>query len=183
MSNLKTARHTLEAELQHVEQGIAFYQAKAAALEAALAHLDQAESGITSQAPRRQSTARRRDASQAPARPARARKAGTIKADSSLPRMTRAYWLDFIGQEPRTAADIINAAVASFEQPLDAVQTRKMKQRAAQALAALLATKQIRDVGTGRQRRYFLSLGKSSSSEKSGTRDKAAAAGSGTILH
>lgn len=180
MSNLKTARHTLEAELRHVEKGIAFYQAKAEALKAALAHLDQAESGVTNSAPRRQSTASRRTAGQTPARQARGRK---TRADATLPRMTRAYWLDFISQEPRTAADIINAAIASFETPLDAVQARKVKQRAAQALAALLGTKQIRDVGAGRQRRYFLSLGKSSGNEKSGSKEKSVTAGSGTILH
>jgi hypothetical protein len=177
MSNLKTARQTIEAELRHVEEGIAFYQAKAAALQAALEQINSAEG-----APSRKT----RQARQAtPAVKKRGRKAGTKKQDKGLPRMTRDFWLDFISQQPKSAVEITNAAIDSFEPSLNQDQAKKMKQRATQALQALLSTKQIKDVGTGRQRRYFLPLGKSAGASKQAAKGKTTSAtdASGTVLH
>lgn len=184
MSNLKTARQTIEAELEHVEKGIAFYQAKASALKATLMHIEQAESGMTANTPRKQRASSAASVTRTTPQKQRGRKAGTRNTGSTLPRMTRTYWLEFISHEPKTAVDIINAALASFDAPLDPTQTRKLKQRATQALQALLGSKQIKDVGAGRQRRYFLPLGKSSASDKAGVKVKTSAADiGGTILH
>jgi hypothetical protein len=182
MSNLKTARHTIEAELRHVEKGIAFYQAKAAALQAALEQIDSAEGAPSRKAREPRQT---RQAAPSGAATKRGRKAGTKKQDKGLPRMTRDYWLEFISQQPRSAVEITNAAIASFEPPLDQDQAKKIRQRATQALQALLSTKQIKDVGTGRQRRYFLPLGKSAGSSKQAAKGKAASHSdtSGTVLH
>lgn len=178
MSNLKAACQTIEAELQHAEEGIAYYQSKAEALRAALQQLQAAEgstSGRTSQGAR----------TATPIQKKRGRKAGaTGKHNRSLPRMNRDFWLNFISQEPRSAIEIINAAIASFDPALDADQSKKIKQRATQALQALLSEKQIKDVGTGRQRRYFLPLGKSAGNGKQTTKGKTLPSDtSGTILH
>jgi hypothetical protein len=179
MSNLKTARQTIEAELKHVQKGIAFYQAKAAALQAALEQIDSAEG-----APPRK-TRQARQAAPDAATKKHGRKAGARKQAKGLPRMTRDFWLDFISQQPKSAVEITNAAIASFEPPLDQDQVKKMKQRATQALQALLSTKQIKDVGTGRQRRYFLPLGKSAGASKQAAKGKTASHTdtSGTVLH
>ena len=184
MSNLKIARQTIEAELKHVEQGIAFYQTKAAALQAALEHIEYAESGSRKNASQREAASILYSGPVAAAPRKRGRKSGTRKAGSKLPRMTRSYWMDFISHEPKTAVDIVNAAIASFDTELEPDQVKKMKQRSTQALQALLGSKQIKDVGSGRQRRYFLPLGKSASSEKSGSKVKTSSLDVGTtILH
>lgn len=179
MSNLKTARQTIEAELRHVKEGIAFYQAKAAALQAALEQIDSAEG-----APSRK-TRQARQAAPGASAGKRGRKAGAKKQDKGLPRMTRDFWLEFISQQPKSAVEITNAAIASFDPALGKDQEKKIKQRAAQALQALLSTKQIKDVGAGRQRRYFLPLGKSASIGKQAAKGKTASHTdtSGTILH
>ena len=183
MSNLKTARQTIEAELRHVEQGIAYYQAKAAALQSALEQLDQAEIGTAGTSRQRQVASSGTAATTRAAAP-RGRRAGGKKQDKGLPRMTRDFWLDFISQQPRSAIEIMNAAIASFDPPLDANQEKKVKQRATQALQALLSAKQIKDVGTGRQRRYFLPLGKTAGSGKTAAKGKPAPLDTGsTILH
>lgn len=180
MSNLKSARQTIEAELRHVEEGIAFYQAKAAALQAALDQIDSAEGAPA----RKTRQARHTPASGSTAK--RGRKTSAKKqGNKGLPRMTRDFWLDFISQQPKSAAEITNAVIASFDPPLDQNQAKKIKQRATQALQALLGTKQIKDVGSGRQRRYFLPLGKSAGAGKQAAKGKTSnhTDASGTVLH
>lgn len=180
MSNLKAARQTIEAELRHAEEGIAYYQAKAQALRSALEQLNTAEGGSSRRSEQHTSAS----AATVP-QAKRARKSGTAsKRNRSLPRMNRDFWLGFISQEPRSAIEIINAAIASFDPALDADQSKKIKQRATQALQALLSAKQIKDVGAGRQRRYFLPLGKSSPNGKQAAKEKSPHTDtSGTILH
>lgn len=183
MSNLKAARQMIEAELKHVEQGIAFYQAKATALQAALEHIESTESGTKKITSQKQAAASTRSATGISSSRKRGGRGGAKRTGSTLPRMTRSYWLDFISQEPKTAVDIINAVIASFDRPLDADQIKKLKQRSTQALQALLNSKQIKDVGSGRQRRYFLSLGKGNS-DKAGSKVKTSSSDIGTsILH
>lgn len=179
MSNLKTARQTIEAELRHVEEGIAFYQSKAAALQAALEQIDSAEG-----APSRKTRTPRQATTDSNVGK-RGKKAGAKKQNKELPRMTRDFWLDFISQEPKSAVEIINAAIASFSPALNQDQEKKVRQRATQALQALLSAKQIKDVGSGRQRRYFLPLGKSSSASKQSSKAKPSGHTDtgGTILH
>lgn len=183
MSTLKSARQTIEAELRHAEQGVSFYQSKAEALRAALEQINQAEGGSSTSARRTKQGASK--VTTQGAKTGRGRKTRTnAKRTQALPRMTRDFWLDFIGQEPKSAIEIINMAIASFDPPLDADQSKKMKQRATQALQALLTSKQIKDVGAGRQRRYFLPLGKSSANGKQSAKSRTPLTdSSGTILH
>lgn len=186
MSNLKSARQSIEAEIRHAEQGIAYYQSKVDALRAALEQLQSAEGETVTPARRGRKTG-----SGAAKRGRKAKASASVKSGSSgrrgssLPRMTRDFWLGFISQEPRSAIEIINAAIASFDPALNADQSKKVKQRATQALQALLTSKQIKDVGSGRQRRYFLPLGKSAGNGKQASKGRVSqtADSGGTTLH
>lgn len=185
MSTLKSARQTIEAELRHAEQGISFYQSRAEALRAALEQLSQADGGsaTASRSGKRGATAAATATATGVAGSSRKTRAGG-KRSQALPRMTRDFWLGFISHEPKSAIEVINMAIASFDPPLNADQSKKMKQRATQALQALLTSKQIKDVGTGRQRRYFLPLGKSTSNGKQAAKTRTTQTdSSGTILH
>jgi len=186
MSNLKSARQSIEAEIRHAEQGIAYYQSKVDALRAVLEQLQSAEGETAAPASRsRKASAGTVKRGRKPKSRAAGKRSTSGVRGSSLPRMTRDFWLGFIGQEPRSAIEIINAAIASFDPALNADQSKKVKQRATQALQALLTSKQIKDVGSGRQRRYFLPLGKSSGNGKQAAKGRASPAtdSSGTTLH
>ena len=178
MSNLKAARQSIEAELKHVEEGIAFYQVRAAALRSALEQIDSVEGKPSRRTGQAKLTSKTASGNK------RGRKPKEKKENNALPRMNRDYWLGFITQEPKSAVEITNAAIASFDTPLGEEEAKKMKQRATQALQALLSTKQIKDVGSGRQRRYFLPLGKTASHGKQASKGKSGHTdASETVLH
>ena len=150
MSNLKTARQAILAELKYVKEGIAYYQKRAGALRAALEQLESTEdpAATSSQKTKRSSTIGKR-----------AKSPVTGKASSSknaLPKTSRGFWLGFIDQNPKTAAAIGNAAVASLGFTPTPEQAKQLKSRLAPTLQALLKSKAVKDTGSGRERKYSL---------------------------
>lgn len=184
VSNLKSARQAIEAELSHARQGIAYYAARVDALEIALHQLENVEDEGAAAKPkadkpragtRRASVRRGRKsaspngAGQAPAtdggaaqqrktrrrgRPAARAAAGD--EGSGLPVTGGEFWFNLVSSEPRSAVDISNAAISMLGiKPDQKTQIQKLKQRVSPALATLVSTQKIKDSGSGRERRFF----------------------------
>lgn len=177
-SHLQSARQALEAELSHAKQGCAYYTARVEALENALRQLaclderrvspqgnssaangakrarkarDTTGANGPGQGHRAKGAARRRgpEAKRSP----RARAMGNA---DRLPSMGGDFWLDLLDEQPRSAVDISNAAIAALGiKPDQKSQIKQLKQRVAPALSALLAARKINDSGAGRARRFF----------------------------
>lgn len=150
MSNLKTARQAILAELKHVEEGVAYYQKRAAALRAVLEQLEGSDNPVTTAT--RTSKVSHKASKQS--KPAVARKTSASK--QALPKTSRDFWLSFIGPEPKTAAEIGNAAVASLDFTPTSEQAKQLKSRLAPTLQALLKAKAVKDTGARRDRKYSL---------------------------
>lgn len=179
MSNLKAAREAIESELQHVEEGIEFYQMRAEALRLALEQLSSAEGAEPTSKPKaRKTTGKKASGAK------RGRKPKGAGTGNELPSTPSEYWMQFITEEPRSAVEIANAAIAALGFSPNQEQAKKMKQRAAPALTALLSSKQIKDTGAGRQRRFFLAPGKAPASGKQAAKAKGTPVNStSTALH
>jgi hypothetical protein len=160
MSNLKIARQAILAELKYVEEGVAYYQRRAAALRAALDQLDSTEGPATTAT---QKTKGARKAGKR-ANPSAARKASSAK--NALPKTSRDFWLSFIDQNPKTAAEIGNAAVASLDFTPNLEQAKQLKSRLAPTLQTLLKSKAVKDSGSGRDRKYSLASSGTSGAAK-----------------
>lgn len=149
MSNLKTARKAIQAELKYVEEGVAYYQKRSAALRAALEQLESSEDPVVATTQKEKVTRKSGK---------RTMQTDTRKASSKnvLPKTSRDFWLGFIDQSPKTAAEIGNAAVASLGFTPTSEQAKQLKSRLAPTLQALLKSKAVKDTGSGRERKYSL---------------------------
>jgi hypothetical protein len=166
MSNLKAARQAIQAEINHAEEGIKFYQDRVESLRLALKQLD----GMEGTAPEK--TKASKPASTASRGRLRSTTTKPKKSSGALPKTPTSYWLQFISDEPKSAVEIADAAIAALGFAADPDQAKKMKQRVAPALHSLVQSKQIKDTGSGRERRYFTASGKATGQGKQSTRDK-----------
>ena len=172
MSNLTKARQAILAELRHAEKGAAYYQTRAEALRAALEQLEQSDNMPLSKAEKKTGAATKLSKG--------GKGAGGRKASSSrqgLPKTSQEFWLGFIGQQPKTAAEIANAAVASLDFAPTPLQSKQLKSRLAPTLQALLKAKKVQDTGSGRERKYKLGAAKAVKAAEAGkgkTKSKAA---------
>jgi len=185
-SNLASARQSIQAELAHAREGIAFYMERVEALESALAQLENVEEGLdvdgaaskrgkigqrtrgTDQGEARNrrtdGDGRRTARKEASGATGKMRRTGTGKSArgatdaSTLPKTGIEFWLELVTSSPQTAIDIANAAVSRLGFGADQrEQIQKLKQRVAPALASLLKAGRIEDSGSGRNRRYHKS--------------------------
>jgi hypothetical protein len=179
VSNLRSARQAIEAELEHARKGMDFYESRVAALQTALQQLENVENTDVSPNGRKHKTkatsqkgagAKRGSAARAATgaaesatrqKAAGAKRAGKGKSAagahgaSELPATGGDFWLNLITEEPRSAAEISNAAISSLGVPLNKDQIAKLKQRATPTLNTLVASQKIKDMGAGRERRFF----------------------------
>ena len=170
ISNLKSARQAIEAELSHAKKGIAYYAARVEALESALHQLENVEGNGADKAKTPKARAggmklrRGRKASagngvhRAAANGAarQRRKAVRRGGTDSLPVTGGEFWFALVSDEPRSAVDISNAAISALGiKPEQKIQIQKLKQRVSPALATLVSTQKIKDSGSGRARRFF----------------------------
>ncbi len=161
MSNLTKARQAILAELHHAEQGAAYYQSRAEALRAALEQLEQSDNPRALPAQKKSAASAK---SAKGSKPAAGRKASSSR--QTLPKTSQEFWLSFIDQQPKTAAEIANAAVASLDFAPTAQQAKQLKSRLAPTLQALLKSKRVQDTGSGRDRKYKLGAAKASETAK-----------------
>lgn len=184
-SNLVSAKHAIEAELSHARQGFAYYAARVEALESALHQLESVDGGagesaagpvanrrtkgqgkraVKSGRQRGEGEDTRRSAANESSRKQnkkteqRAKSRTAVESDESraLPRTGGDFWLDLVTEEPKSAVDISNAAIATLGiKPSQKTHIQKLKQRVSPALAGLLSAHKIKDTGSGRERRFF----------------------------
>lgn len=143
-SNLKSAKHAIEAELSHARQGIAYYAARVEALEIALHQLENVEdpqaaaparkkyqgkassqkAGTAVRGRRPHRMAAKKGAPRTPAGNGAARASGKETArrgraasgaeSEGLPATGAEFWLNLISDQPRSAVDISNAAIETL---------------------------------------------------------------------
>jgi hypothetical protein len=150
MSNLKSAKDSLAAELAHARQGLAFYHTQVEKLEEALAALESLNGKMPGP---------RIGAKKQPAVPSKhdGTKAGgkTRKQGKSLPKTGKDFWTNLITNQPISAKEIFDAAVEALDTKVSQDDLKKLSQRQANALHMLVKEKQISDTGSGRDRRFF----------------------------
>ncbi|HEX7647690.1 MAG TPA: hypothetical protein VF450_09825, partial [Noviherbaspirillum sp.] len=111
MQSLSSAKEAIKAELAHVRQGAEYYQSLASALEEALAKLESVETeGAENIKPRGRKPGAAKKAAK------RGRPAGRTSKSSGdkLPPTGMEFWLKLISDEPKSAGDILNAAVSEL---------------------------------------------------------------------
>ncbi|GIZ50228.1 hypothetical protein [Noviherbaspirillum aridicola] len=151
MSNLRSARDSLAAELAHARQGLAFYDARVHALEETLATLDNLNAeGDIGDKPRRQGRPARAEQTEAVARGGRGR-----KQSGGLPATGKEFWTSLVTNEPRSTREILEAAIQTLGIDPSRDDLKKLSQRQANALHMLVKEKTISDSGSGRERRFF----------------------------
>jgi hypothetical protein len=153
MSNLNSARQALKAELDHARKGAAFYESRVVALEDALDKIDSVESGnhkASDPAKLRKPASASRQAK--PGRKAGGRTAGN---GATLPSTGRDFWPNLITAEPRSAREILDAAIKALNIAPSKEQLKKLTQRQTSALHNMIKTNVIADSGAGRERRFF----------------------------
>jgi hypothetical protein len=184
--NLQSAKQAIEAELTHARQGIDYYTTRVKALESALQQLEivEGEGSVPAKGAKRRASAknmkanesrRGRKARGAPGagqgpsangssmqkngkakRDVRQRTANASNMAGNLPSTGSDFWLKLVGNQPQSAVDIANAAIATLGiKPDQKQQIKKLKQRVSPALVGLVSAQRIKDSGAGRARRFF----------------------------
>lgn len=151
MSNLGSAKSAIKAELQHARKGVAYYQSLVAALEEALLRLDAV-------GPEAAKGPGRKAAGEKAVRGRRGRKPRLEVAgeqEGNLPGTRKEFWVDLIDSEPKSAVEIVQAAVRKLDFTPTKEQVKKLSQRATYALNTMVKSGEISDSGTGRARRFF----------------------------
>jgi hypothetical protein len=153
MSNLKSARQAIQAELEHARQGVLFYQMRVAALEEALAKLDSVETvnGRTSNLSKGGGSGKPTGQAKR-GRKARSHAAGN---GTELPPTGKGFWPNLVTDEPQSAKEILNAAIKALHISPTKESIKKLSQRQTAALNGLVKTKRVGDSGSGRERRFF----------------------------
>lgn len=152
MSNLDSAKAAIKAELAQAREAVAQYESLIAALEDALARLESvgSEGG---KLPKSKLVA--------VGTPRRGRPAGKSQRDTSaaysgeLPGTRKDFWVDLVDTTPKSAVEVVQAAVDKIGGQLGRDQVKKLSQRATYALATMVKSGEIQDSGNGRERRYF----------------------------
>jgi len=151
MTNLVSAKDAIRAEIAHAKKGAAYYQSLVVALEQALAKLD----SVGSEPAESKALAGRSVTGNGMERPRRGRKPGSKNKVSALPSTAKEFWPSLITDEPQSASDILNAAIAKLNITPSDEQRKKLAQRATFALNHMVKTNTIADSGSGRARRFM----------------------------
>lgn len=152
MSNLKSAKDALIAEIEHVRQGLEFYQSRIQALEQALATLSSLDGVETAGAKGKRG---RKSAVGEAGDTAGPKKRASKRSDTSLPATGKEFWMGLITSEPQSAREVLEAAVKALGISPSKDELKKLAQRQANALHMLIKDKAISDTGTGRDRRFL----------------------------
>ncbi|MFC3109771.1 hypothetical protein ACFQAT_18605 [Undibacterium arcticum] len=152
MSNIQSAKKSVQLELDQAKQGRDYYQSRIDALEKALAQLTSVDTAAATGTRVTRESAEKKPLGKK-ATPARLAKSKGSSA--KFPSTGGDFWIDLITDQPQSAADILNAAFTK----LAITPTKELKQklgaRMTAALASLIGSKQIKDSGARRERRFF----------------------------
>lgn len=155
MSNLGSAKAAIKSELAHALEGVAYYQSLVTALEQALERLDSVGPGAAKvpggklEMPVKTKGRRGR-------KPRAASGAGgSSSGGGSLPSTAKSFWVDLVDTEPKSAVDVVHAAVKKLGFTPNEEQMKNLSQRATYALTTMVKSGEISDSGSGRARRFF----------------------------
>jgi len=172
MSNLESAKASIHSELEQARLGAEHYAKRVASLEDMLRQLSAFEGTSTSsEAPKK----RGRKPGSKVAQPAKAKRARPAKAKASsvegevaapgktkpsgkksLPSTKGSFWKDQVTTEPKSWSDILDGAIANLNISPSAEQRKKLQSRMIFSVNALVKAGDIKDTGTGRDRRFFI---------------------------
>lgn len=94
-----------------------------------------------------------------PAKSAKLPKAGKQRAKveaSKLPPTRGTFWTDLLSKEPMSKVDVLNSAFIKLAVEPNPQRKAQLENRATGALNALVKAQQIKDTGSGRERRFFI---------------------------
>jgi hypothetical protein len=155
MHNLQSAKAAIEAELSHAKKGLAFYHSRIDALETTLSHLASvigANVAVSAAVVNGSS----KSAAGKPAKPQKNKKGVKESAGANeLPFTGGDFWSSLAINQPRSASEILDAAVGKLGFTPTKEQIQKLSGRMTFALNALVKAKKIQDSGSGRERRFF----------------------------
>ena len=181
-SNIDAAKAAIEAEIEHAKRGVAHFLARIETLEKTIGHLVGVDGGVldiqravtaTANKPAKASKvkpkkatnvtkpatatvaeekAKRGKATKA-AKPAKARK--SVKVGEGLPSTRGDFWVDLLVSEPKSASEVLDAAIGKLGIAPSDTDKKKLAQRQTFALNALVKAGKIKDSGSGRARRFF----------------------------
>lgn len=159
MNNIRTAKSSLQAELLHVQSGLAYYQSRVEALTAALHQLDEIEEGLDerivqdvpaaqgkSKAPRKGKSAKTAKAAAQPARSA--------KTTSRLPATGGEFFPSLFTEQQKSLSELLDAAAQQLPFKANADDMKQLRARLVSAINTMLKSGKIRDEGKGRQRTF-----------------------------
>jgi hypothetical protein len=166
MSNLESAKAAIAAEIAHAKQGVAHFLSRVEALEKALLHIVAVDGGILDAQPaaampvaKSKAQAKAKAVAAKPVKSTKTAKpvkpAKAAKGVNDLPFTGGDYWTDLLAVEPKSASEILDAAVSKLGFTPTKEQRQKLAGRMTFALNALVKAKKIQDSGSGRARRFF----------------------------
>lgn len=165
MSNISQARAALEAEIKNAQEGHHFYAARIAVIENILHQLGDIESGGSGNETGVERNARKRKSVAAKitsgkpgqkASKAKTSKTGSRSGVSMLPATNSAFWKSLLSTTPISNKELLAAAITRLGIDLDASDTKKLKQRVANAIVSMTKDGSMNSEGTGRDRRFSL---------------------------
>ncbi|MFI4939085.1 MAG: hypothetical protein ACHP7O_01870 [Burkholderiales bacterium] len=162
MSNLASAKAAIEAEIAHAKQGLNHFMSRIEALEKTIAHLVSVDEGVLGARSIAAKPVAKVNAKAVAAKPAEAEKSVKLaKASKSasggheLPFTGGSYWTDLLTDEPKSAPEILAAAIENLGFTPTKEQSQKLAGRMTFSLNALVKANKIQDSGSGRERRFF----------------------------
>ncbi|MFC3110493.1 hypothetical protein ACFQAT_08620 [Undibacterium arcticum] len=147
MSNLLSARDAIKAEIAHVTKGRDHYQMQLEMLEKALAALE----GVNAASPGKTAPNKRAAKTQTGQR----RQGVKAVGSRAIPSTGGDFWTKLITDQPQSAPDILKAAIAQLGMTPSQDLNAKLSARMTNALTQLVKSKQIKDSGARRERRFF----------------------------
>jgi hypothetical protein len=170
-TNLEAAKAAIEAELAHAKQGIAHFYARIEALERTIAHLVSIDGGVLDTKPftampvaksKGETVAKPTRAAKATkaAEPAKgkavaAKPATKTKNAQELPFTGGDFWINLVEVEPKSASEVLDAAIGKLGIKPTKEQRNKLAGRLTFAINALVKAGKIKDSGAGRARQFF----------------------------
>ena len=143
-SNIEAAKAAIEAEIEHAKRGVAHFLARIETLEKTIGHLVGVDGGVLDIQRAVTATANK---------PAKARK--SVKVGEGLPSTRGDFWVDLLVSEPKSASEVLDAAIGKLGIAPSDTDKKKLAQRQTFALNALVKAGKIKDSGSGRARRFF----------------------------
>jgi hypothetical protein len=156
MSNLESAKAAIEAELSHAKQGLAYYNSRIDSLEKMLTQLASVSGSIEGISGVVKGNRGRKPLVSKTAKPGKQKKLGKESSGGNeLPFTGADFWPNLVHEQPRSASEILKAAISTLGFTPTKLQAQKLAGRMTFALNALVKAKKIQDSGKGRERRFF----------------------------